>query len=533
MLQAPPAPVHAQGNSTFDSGDSRPRKRAQTQRKTTAVKSARATDGDREAGKKRKKGEAEKKGQDSKRSARPLFAVVSIADQRVSIYNHHGLVARSVVSTGMAGHRTPTGIFSIIGRERFHRSNLYSGAPMPFMQRITWSGVAMHLGVVPGYPASHGCIRLPSRFAAELWGLTKIGERVVIAPRDTAPREFSHALLPTPKMQPDPNSPDESAAANGGIVTGATRASEVVHVAATANEAQAAVAPSPPSSKLLNPMEFAAAYKVKAAADSARAAKAAKEAFEAASARTAEARRAVADVKAATTARAAAEAKVASAAKLLAEASAEKLAAAEAAKSAAEAELSSADARRNEAMAAEPLKSAESFEAVRHWKEASSQAAAAAAKLKEAGRRASPVSVLVSKKDQRVYVRQALAPLLEAPASVRDPDVPLGSHVYIASAIQEDGASLKWSVISMPRTAGDRAASDKRKKASRGEVNPVDLPRPQASSPAEALERIEIPAEIRERISELLWTGGSLIITDNSLSGETSDDGTDLVVNVR
>jgi hypothetical protein len=218
---------------------------------------------------------------------------------------------------------------------------------------------------------------------------------------------------------------------------------------------------------------------------------------------------------------------------LLAEASAEKLAAAEAAKSAAEAELSSADARRNEAMAAEPLKSAESFEAVRHWKEASSQAAAAAAKLKEAGRRASPVSVLVSKKDQRVYVRQALAPLLEAPASVRDPDVPLGSHVYIASAIQEDGTSLKWSVISMPRTAGDRAVSDKRKKASRGEVNPVDVPRPQASSPAEALERIEIPAEIRERISELLWTGGSLIITDNSLSGETSDDGTDLVVNVR
>jgi lipoprotein-anchoring transpeptidase ErfK/SrfK len=92
---------------------------------------------------------------------RPLFVVISIADQRVSIYNNHGLVARSVISTGMPGHPTPKGVFTIIDRERYHRSNIYSDAPMPFMQRITWSGIAMHLGVVPGHPASHGCIRLP------------------------------------------------------------------------------------------------------------------------------------------------------------------------------------------------------------------------------------------------------------------------------------------------------------------------------------------------------------------------------------
>ncbi len=132
---------------------------------------------------------------------RPLFAVISIADQRVSIYNHHGLVERSAISTGMAGHPTPKGVFTIIGRERFHHSNIYSGAPMPFMQRITWSGIAMHLGVVPGHPASHGCIRLPAGFAAKLWGLTKIGERVVISPQDVTPVEFTHPLLPAPKMQ--------------------------------------------------------------------------------------------------------------------------------------------------------------------------------------------------------------------------------------------------------------------------------------------------------------------------------------------
>jgi hypothetical protein len=112
--------------------------------------------------------------------------------------------------------------------------------------------------------------------------------------------------------------------------------------------------------------------------------------------------------------------------------------------------------------------------------------------------------------------------------------VPLGSHVYIASAVDGAGISLKWSVISMPRTAGDKGASEKRKKASRDEKpKPIAAPRPQASTPAEALERIEIPADIRERISELLWTGGSLIITDNSLSDETSDNGTDLVVTMR
>ena len=132
---------------------------------------------------------------------RPLFVVASIADQQVSIYNHSGLVARSAISTGIAGHPTPKGIFTIIGRERFHRSNIYSSAPMPFMQRITWSGIAMHLGVVPGHPASHGCIRLPAAFAAKIWGMTRIGERVVISPHDVFPAEFEHPLLPAPKMR--------------------------------------------------------------------------------------------------------------------------------------------------------------------------------------------------------------------------------------------------------------------------------------------------------------------------------------------
>jgi lipoprotein-anchoring transpeptidase ErfK/SrfK len=99
----------------------------------------------------------------------PVYVVVSIGDQRISVYDRTGRIASSRVSTGMRGHATPTGVFSVIGKSRYHRSNIYAGAPMPWMQRITWSGVAMHAGVVPGYPASHGCIRLPYSFAPQLY----------------------------------------------------------------------------------------------------------------------------------------------------------------------------------------------------------------------------------------------------------------------------------------------------------------------------------------------------------------------------
>jgi lipoprotein-anchoring transpeptidase ErfK/SrfK len=95
--------------------------------------------------------------------------IVSIPKQRISVYGAGGFHRQGAVSTGTAGFPTPTGVFSVIQKNRHHRSNIYSGAPMPFMQRITWSGVAMHEGVLPGYPASHGCIRLTHQFASELW----------------------------------------------------------------------------------------------------------------------------------------------------------------------------------------------------------------------------------------------------------------------------------------------------------------------------------------------------------------------------
>src|ERR1700761_2514619 len=129
----------------------------------------------------------------------PLQIIISIADQRLSLFDNGTLIARSSVSTGTREHPTPLGVFSVISKERWHRSNIYSAAPMPYMQRITWSGIALHAGVVPGHPASHGCIRLKNDFAIRLWHLTKRGTRVIIAHDEVQPVEITNPHLFEPK----------------------------------------------------------------------------------------------------------------------------------------------------------------------------------------------------------------------------------------------------------------------------------------------------------------------------------------------
>lgn len=109
-----------------------------------------------------------------------LSIIVSIAQQRLYVYRDGRLIGMSTVSTGMAGHRTPTGDFTVLQKQQWHRSNIYSNAPMPYMQRLTWSGIAIHGGHLPGYPASHGCIRLPLAFARQLFAITALGVPVTI-----------------------------------------------------------------------------------------------------------------------------------------------------------------------------------------------------------------------------------------------------------------------------------------------------------------------------------------------------------------
>jgi lipoprotein-anchoring transpeptidase ErfK/SrfK len=128
--------------------------------------------------------------------------VVSIGTQRVTLFTNGVRVAQGPVSTGTASNPTPLGVFSVIEKDRYHRSNLYGNAPMFFMQRLTWSGVAMHEGPLPGYPASHGCIRLTRDFASRLWPTTRLGARVIVARSELAPVEFSHPALFVPKPKP-------------------------------------------------------------------------------------------------------------------------------------------------------------------------------------------------------------------------------------------------------------------------------------------------------------------------------------------
>ena len=136
----------------------------------------------------------------------PLLVTVSIEKQRLTLYDEGVPIAETPVSTGMRGRETPLGVFSVLQKEQWHRSNLYDDAPMPYMQRLTWDGIALHGGIVPRYPASHGCIRIPEKFAIRLWNTTQRGARVIISQNDVKPIGISHPLLFRTRTEPPPES---------------------------------------------------------------------------------------------------------------------------------------------------------------------------------------------------------------------------------------------------------------------------------------------------------------------------------------
>jgi L,D-transpeptidase-like protein len=125
----------------------------------------------------------------------PLLIVASITEQVAYIYRNGIRIARSSVSTGRPGHRTPTGVFTILEKEVHHTSSIYKGAEMPYMERVTWGGIALHAGDLPGYPDSHGCVRLPLEFSKLLFGVTMKGATVIIADTHSAPAETLHPGL--------------------------------------------------------------------------------------------------------------------------------------------------------------------------------------------------------------------------------------------------------------------------------------------------------------------------------------------------
>ena len=162
----------------------------------------------------------------------PIMAIVSIGSQQVTFYDADGSILRAPVSTGTTGRETPAGVFAIIEKQKDHHSTLYDDAWMPNMQRITWNGIALHGGPLPGYAASHGCVRMPYDFAEKLFDKTWIGMRVIISPNDAAPVEFSHPALLVPNAEAVAAAPAHAE----------TLAREAAEAAKTADEAKKAAA---------------------------------------------------------------------------------------------------------------------------------------------------------------------------------------------------------------------------------------------------------------------------------------------------
>ena len=409
---------------------------------------------------------------ESRTSSEPLMAIVSLRDQRITVYDAKGWILQAPVSSGTKGRETPAGIFSVIQKAEEHYSNLYHDGYMPHMQRITWSGIALHGGVLPGRPASHGCIRLPFDFAERLFDATAMGMRVIVAPTDLAPVELVHPLL----FQPKP----------GVGVLAAARIAEAQEAARKAAEAR-----------------LAAGTALR------------------------EATRAKAPVRAAETLKRRAEAQLAaSKTKLGARISA--VAKEQAAVDKAKAVVKIAELQLQWDGAKADLQ--HRLDAVTSAREAAAAAetarAAAAEGARQVERELQPISVLISRKAQRLYIRQAFKPIFESPVAIADPDRPIGTHVFTAIERSTDDAKVLWSVVSLDggRPPAVTVEPHNRARASSGrDVEPVDPAGAKA-----ALDRITLPQDALDRIGNIT-PRSSLIVTDEALSPETGK-GTEFVV---
>lgn len=446
----------------------------------------------------------------------PLVIVVSIDRQKVTIYDSNGVFAESPVSTGMKGHSTPMGVFSVIQKHKFHHSNIYSGAPMPYMQRITWSGVAMHAGVLPGYPASHGCIRMPMAFAVKMWNWTKMGARVLVTPGQMTPQNFSHPMLASLRVPPQPAASLAPAtrvgdkADRGAPETKVTEAKPVETKTASAEgvtELRSSVGHTVMSDVTTGnaPVrEEAAKTEIKTDTKFAEASEPAKQLD--AAAKTDEAAKAIPDDK-----------------------PADKI---EAAKSEpAKADAAAAEKKPDAAVTAIAPAQAASPEAKNDQTRVTDPAPSVKPDLPK---RTGQIAVFISRKDSKLYVRQNFAALFDVPVTIAASERPLGTHVFTAEVDKTDSNALHWSVVSLPVTARSAARDDDRRLTRRqhGAVvipvaaKPVITP----DSPAEALDRITIPADAMAKINEMLTTGGSVIVSDQGINQGETGEGTDFIV---
>ena len=480
----------------------------------------------------------------------PLIIAISIQRQNLKIYDAKGFFAETPISTGMPGHPTPMGVFSVIQKHKLHHSNIYSGAPMPYMQRISWSGVAMHAGVLPGYPASHGCIRMPMAFAVKMWGWTRMGARVVVAPGEMTPADFSHPLLMAQRVVPQPTvanepSPDAASAAktdkasdaNGAIRPAISAASLELRPTVGHDGGVKPVMSEPPAAPLTQTADARAALP---------------------------AQNAPVTMTDATSSEAAAPGETASSDHKPVETKSSEAAAAEI-KSAVTGVTTqtSGDAVRTEGPAKDARTEAPKADAASS-REKPDQNVKAVTDIRRAApdvkndqprldaekaavskpdpaivappKRSGQIAAFVSRKDSKLYVRQNFSPLFEVPVTIAPSDRPLGTHVFTAQVDKNDANVLHWSVISLPAPARyaeprgeDERASRRRKIAGAAQNKAIPAP----NSPAEALDRLTIPPDAMAKISEALSTGSSIIVSDQGISSGETGAGTDFIVSLR
>jgi hypothetical protein len=410
-----------------------------------------------------------------------LHIIVSIDKQRATLFADGVPFASTAMSSGTASHPTPMGVFTVIQKDRHHVSNLYD-ASMPYMQRITWSGSALHEGPLPGYPASHGCVRLTTSFAQLLWKATKMGARVVVTRPDVVPVAFEHARLfaPKPKVAFEP------------AVTSA-----LIKTADAGNAVPVADAHVPIKTIVTEPsantpaVEQATKLPITDGAGGAEAAPP----VEPTEVKSVEAK--PAQAKPAVTLAAPAPIIV--------------------------------DERSKTSVAKPAVTSAAPAPVIVDERPKTMPATIV---LEANGR---PISVFASLKDGKLYVRQGWKPLFEAPVSFVHPEQPVGTHVYTAMGMKAGGNGLRWTVVSIPssnrRVAELKVADNSRKSRNDRPVKAIEVEPPMPSASA-ALDRIVMPPELAERISELITPGSSLIVSDNRLSDETGEY-TDFIVLTR
>ncbi|MGQ0672562.1 MAG: L,D-transpeptidase family protein [Hyphomicrobium sp.] len=495
----------------------------------------------------------------------PLVLSVSLARQKVTVHDIDGPIAEAPISSGTPAFPTFTGVFTILEKSVVHHSNIYAGAPMPNMQRLTWSGTAMHAGHLPGYPASHGCIRLPYNFSKKLYGMTKLGTRVIVSRDPVVPVRFAHDNLIAPLP------PEQTTA---GLIPAETKVAETrdyetvrsLALVSTASAAEPAVVTGSTA-----PSEPLTGYRAKRAAEKQQTEEALK---------TAEAAKLEAELSAKTAVQASDAAKAAAKlARIESERLAQDARKVEQARIEADRALEAfsrkyagaksirADQVEQAAKAEEELEN-KSFEIGRELETAREAAAKAKAASVEADAavlaavntvkqqaqalskvnqdmatakatldsfrrqelvRKHPVSVLISRSAGRLYVRQGYEPIFDVPVTIKDPDVAIGTHVF--TAIELTGpTSMTWSASSMPYNVAPPADPKKKKKNAQYDVRPVSAHLPQ--TPESALDRVSIPEEARERIADVMKPGSSIIVSDYGISHQTGKF-TDFIIMTR